>query len=123
VQDAATDSPFPGGPSPAELHTRLGTEKRDSAWAPQAEAALRARYEAVPGIAKGLKIRCGATLCEVIADIAVAPGGDENAVMQRLQTPPVTADLGAPGLRHAMAGFSGSALPFYAFWTRATAPR
>ena len=116
---AVQDGPFPGGLTPADTHARLAAEPRDPVWAPQAEAALRTRYEAVPEIARSLKVRCGTTLCEITARFEMAPGADQDPVWQRLQTPPVTEDIAALRLKNSMTGFSGNALPFYAFWVRA----
>jgi len=116
---AVQDGPFPGGLTPADAHAQLVAEPRDPGWAPQAEAALRARYGAVPEIAPSLKVRCGATLCEITARFALAAGVDQNPVWQRLQSPPVTDDIATLRLNNTMTGFSGDALPFYAFWVRA----
>lgn len=113
------DGPFPGGITPADSHARLAAEPRDPVWAPRAEAALQARYAAVPEIAGSLKVRCGTTLCEITASFAMAPGADQDPVWRRLQTPPVTGDIAALRLKNSMTGFSDGTLPFYAFWVRA----
>jgi DNA-binding CsgD family transcriptional regulator len=114
----APETMFYDTPSPAQAHARVAAEVRDAAWAPAAEAALRARYARIPEVAASLKVRCAATICEVTAAIVPAAGDDLNKAMIRLQSREIDGDIGSPVLKNLMNGFTQGPKPFFAFWTR-----
>jgi DNA-binding CsgD family transcriptional regulator len=128
-QDAAAADPMIGElvgkheQMPPRLYAKLRAETRDAGWAPQAEAALRARYDTVPGVSKDLRVICGATLCEVAGTIDPGAKGD-FAAMQALQDAPIERDLQRQGFKErSAAGFGGDdgrgRMRFFTYWTRA----
>lgn len=105
----------PGTPS-ARYHAQLLAEPIDMRWAPNAEVALQSLYAPLAGMGE-VNVRCGATLCEVAAELT------EPALAQEaLAAKPLLARV-----RHA--GFSdqfsfetrshGEEIRFVAFWRRA----
>lgn len=81
----------------AALRATLAREPRDAAWADRAEAALRRRYAAIPGVdAPALEVACRATLCEVKGHSAPGVGGARGRRGE--------AELGSPALRGSVPG-------------------
>lgn len=81
-------------------HDRFTAETRDTAWAPRAEAAIRARLEAIPDFdarVDQLRARCAQTACEVsgrfAGDTALAP-----ATLEMVQDAAVRPAGGGPPL-------------------------
>lgn len=104
------------------LHERVRAEKRNAAWAPQAEARLRTAYAHIPGV-EPLRVICAATLCEVAGTIAARGEKDVNATMQTLQGTSLSGELRARGfgdaLMHGFGGEVGANRPrFVAYWVR-----
>lgn len=104
-------------------YRRLRAETRDQAWAPQAEARLRARFLAIPGVAADrLRVTCGATLCEVAGVLVAGDDAAMNKAYDAIQGPALRADMRALGFTgDGPMGFGGTSLTdsrFYAYWTR-----
>lgn len=111
--------------SAPRLYQRLRAEVRDPAWAPQAEAALRARFAAVPGVAPDrLRVICGATLCEIAGVLETRDAAAMDATLATLQDKPLREDMRRLGFTgDGPMGFGGEAgsaprSRFYAYWTR-----
>lgn len=78
----AEDEVLPPEASAATFHRRLAAEPRDARWATENERAIAAATRAVPYLDPRVpsQVRCGATLCELVA--AVAP--DASASNRRV---------------------------------------
>lgn len=107
------------------LHEQVRVETRDGAWAPQAEATLRARYTDIAGIGRGeaLRVICGATLCEVTGTILPTGHDGINETMQTLQGAGLQSELRARGFTEALLhGFGSNAgarqTRFVSYWKR-----
>jgi DNA-binding CsgD family transcriptional regulator len=97
-------------PQPADLHAKLRTERRDLAWAPLMETAIRARALQIPLVGKGgnaLRVTCATDLCEIAGTLLSPPSKkeveDQNSPYSRavnaLQVAPFTDDLMRLGLK------------------------
>lgn len=114
------------GPPPPDLYSQLRAEPRDTAWAPEVEAALRRRYAQVPGV-DGLRVICGAKLCEVAGVIRDQSAPKINTTMQALQGTALNEDVRSLGFGDSLVtGFTGKAesgvkdrtTVFYTYWPR-----
>lgn len=129
---SAHDDPLLGemllqGPPPPDLYGQLRAEPRDTAWAPRAEAALRGRYARVPGI-DGLRVTCGAKLCEVAGALPDRPAPRIDATMRALQGKALNDDVRRLGFADMLvtgftakgdSGAKNRTAVFYAYWPRA----
>jgi DNA-binding CsgD family transcriptional regulator len=121
--DPLVGAPLERFSQPADLHSKIRAEKRDSFWADRTEAAIRSRVLQIPVIGKdgnALRVTCGATLCE-IAGTLIGPDRpikeyDPNLPINRaqadLQDKPLNDDLGKLGLKNEGGSFmSGRGKP------------
>jgi DNA-binding CsgD family transcriptional regulator len=113
VQDAAG----PGTASEA-MRKAFVLQGRDAVWADRAEAALRARYAAIPEVSASLKIVCATAQCLVTADFK-----PDDAVMQRLQAPDVAGGIADPKLKNHESSFEVAnggrgTMRYTAWWLR-----
>jgi DNA-binding CsgD family transcriptional regulator len=132
-----TGTPIPSGPDPAALHARIRAEPRDASWAPQMEAAIRARAMQLPLIGKEgneLRVTCASDLCEIAGTIGwpgpvpkeYDPKLPQNQAQQSLQQDPFVADLTKLGLKNESGFFTGAKgkpdrLVFLLYYSRAVA--
>ena len=104
---------------PADLHTRVRAEKRDSDWAAPMEAAIRTRVSKIPLIGTNgneLRVICGSTICEISGSLippeSEAEREDQNSQFNRtvkdLQVSPFPDDLRKMGLKHEAGLFTGA---------------
>ena len=93
--------------NPVRLHAQIIAEASDPAWAPEAEALIRARVTAPltdNGRTPYLRVTCKATLCEVAAVVAVA--GKSPDQMNALTQAYMKADHTLPDVGFASDGSS-----------------
>jgi DNA-binding CsgD family transcriptional regulator len=119
---------------PADLHSKVRTERSDPSWADPAEEAIRARLMRIPLVGKGgndLRVTCGVTLCE-IAGTLIGEGKPikdydpklpfDRAILD-LQDKPLHDDLASLGLKNESNTFvSGEGKPsrlvFFLYYSR-----
>lgn len=110
------------------LHDRLLEEPRIADWASRSEDALRKAYSALAQSERALdlKVRCGATLCEVTSPLPMRgeiPQPEHAALERALQAPELGMRVSGAGLVHKGTLFTGTtttpARPiFVSFWSR-----
>jgi hypothetical protein len=98
----AEDEVLPPAAGTAAFHRRLAAESRDTLWAAENERAIAAAARAVPYLDPRVpaQVRCGATLCELVAAVAPeASASNRRVAEEALQR----ADLLDPAHRAALA--------------------
>ncbi|MBB3695086.1 hypothetical protein [Sphingomonas sp. BK580] len=98
----AGDEVVPLAASTAAFHRRLAAEPRDARWATENERAIAEATRAVPYLDARVpaQVRCGATLCELVAAVAPeASASNRRVAEEALQR----ADLLDPAHRSALA--------------------
>jgi hypothetical protein len=97
----AGDEVLPPAASAGTFHRRLAAEPRDARWATENERAIAAATRAVPYLDPRVpaQVRCGATLCELVAAVAPeASASNRRVAEEALQR----ADLLDPARRSAL---------------------
>ncbi|MBY9062898.1 hypothetical protein K7957_08140 [Sphingomonas yunnanensis] len=98
----AEDEVLPPAASTGTFHRRLAAEPRDAPWATENERAIIAATRAIPYLDPQVpaQVRCGATLCELVAAVAPeASASNRRIAEEALQR----ADLLDPAHRSALA--------------------
>ena len=104
-------------PTPRALHDKLTAETRDAAWAAPVEVALGQWFATAPGVAgtaQVSRVRCGATLCEVVGSFAPGLSGDRiNGAMQPMQGKPFLDAIAPLKLKMISGSFVGNSFAIF----------
>lgn len=89
-------------------YERLLTERRDEAWASQAESIIRKRFAELPeigGANRIVDVECGATICQVNGILQDQSGSSQGEAMRAVQSVSLMQSMLANGYRPAGSTF------------------